>query len=478
MKITPGSLDSYKERFLCAPVEYGTQVGEMNAAAGNGNNNFDPNNPNARGEGIDEQDISQEITKLRPDAYPLDTIMRELSAKSSNVQSPEVKYYQQSSKPFADSLDATATGTGASQASPKGDAYTATGNGATSLFIQVMNGDIFRVKDTILIEGCTVTYTADGVKQLGANAKTATDYAQQFHIRSKSGNVLEVKPIGGMLGTGANATKYIVPSFPAGATVYRCGSAMGEKDMQTEPFGIIPEAQTNFCQKFMAQVEETTWQKLWKKEVSYDMSDMEADALFEFRGEIEAAYLFGNKYFEDDARSGRTYFCEGLVRTLENQEPLEYGTGGADRTLTNAMWMGWLKSLFTGNNGSKTRVMFAGSGLISAIELFQLANSQKQMQINAVQDTYLGVKCTKIYNTFGELNIIRHPLFDEMGSWTDCGLVLDPQFLYKHTFESMTATNLDFKSSGQKDVDAKVLKETSCVTLRYPSCHAIIKPKA
>ena len=461
-------------------VEYGTEHGDMNAAAGNGNNTFDPANPDARGEGIDEQDISQEITKLRPDAYPLDTIMRNLSAKSEKVQSPEVKYYQQSSKPWRGSFDPSVdSGTGASAASPANHYTYASGNGITSIFVQVVDSKLFRTKDTILVSPCTVTLDSDGVMQLGASASTNATYEQLFHVLSKSGNVLELQPIGGMLGTGVNAKKYVVPNFAESANIYRCGSAMAEKDLKTESFGIIPEASTNFCQKFMAQIEETTWQKLWKKEINYDMTDMEADTLFEFRGEIEMSYLFGNKFFKEDSVDGRIYFCEGIVRSLElsGRAPLEYGTGGADRTITNAMWMNWLRTLFTGNNGSATRVAFCGSGLIAAIELFQLTSSQKQMQINSTQDTYLGVKCTKIYNTFGELNIIRHPLFDEVG-WADNGLVLDPQFLYKHQFEPTSVTNLDFKSSGIKDVDAKVIKETSCVTLRYPEVHAIIKPHA
>lgn len=463
-------------------VEYGAEHGEMNIAAGNGNNEFDPNNPNARGNGIDEQDISREIAKLRPDEYPLDTILRNLPIKVEKTESPEHKFYQQSGKPWKDTMPSSGEGTGSgTSAANAAVAYTyASGNGLTSIFIKVNNPNVFREKATILLTNCTVTRDATGKMQLGANASTVTDYRQEFHVLSKSGSVLELQPIGGMLGTGANAGKYVVPNFSySTAVVIRCGSAFGEKDMTAEPSGITPEPSVQFCQKFIAQVEETTWQKLTKKEVDYDLTDMEADALFEFRGEIEMSYLWGSRFFKGDQKSGRIYFTEGIIRTIENKgiAPLEYGTGGADRTITNAMWMNWLKSLFTGNNGSKERVAFCGSGLIAAIELFQLTSSQKQMQITAVPDTYLGVKVTKIVNTFGELMICRHPLFDETG-WEDYGLVIDPQFIRKKVFEDMKAENVDYKSSGQKDVDAKVIKETSCPVLKLPELHRIIKPKA
>ena len=52
---------------------------------------------------IFEQDISKEVTKLNPDRYPLDTILREY-AKSQKAESQEVVFYQRSAKSLSDSI--------------------------------------------------------------------------------------------------------------------------------------------------------------------------------------------------------------------------------------------------------------------------------------------------------------------------------------------------------------------------------------
>jgi hypothetical protein len=72
---------------------------------------------------------------------------------------------------------------------------------------------------------------------------------------------------------------------------------------------------------------------------------------------------------------------------------------------------------------------------------------------------------------------VHAPLFDEQG-WSKKGIALDPEHIYKQVFQPMVAKDLDFKSCGEKNADAKMLQEVSCVVLRYPDCHAIIEPKA
>ena len=75
---------------------------------------------------------------------------------------------------------------------------------------------------------------------------------------------------------------------------------------------------------------------------------------------------------------------------------------------------------------------------------------------------------------FGEVLVIHHELFDQNGM-SDCGLVLDPQFLTKRTFVSWSRNILDLKSAGVRNTDAIVLQEISCVYLRYAKAHARLK---
>lgn len=208
-----------------------------------------------------------------------------------------------------------------------------------------------------------------------------------------------------------------------------------------------------------------------KKEVPVSFSDQEVDMLYNMRGEIESSFIWGEKFIYDNG-GDRTYFTEGITRQIK--KVLKYGAGSGDTSLTAQQYTAWMKSLFTGNDGSTDRVLLAGADLIAAIEL--LRESQKQMNGNTVQETYLGVKCTSIVSTFGVLHVVHAPLFDEQG-WSAKGLAIDPEHIYKEEFQPMIARDLDFKSSGEKNADAKMLQEVSCLILRYPDCHAIIEPR-
>ncbi len=422
----------------------------------------------AEAQGLNMQDVSQEITKMNPDRYPLDTIMRNYAKKVRRAESQECKYYQQSAKPMQDTLDPSAHGTGASAASPC-SAFVCDDTGVASVFVQVKTPKIWRTKDTLLMRSLVLNCDATG--KLVIDGSETTSYDQMFYVTQKSGAVLELVPVGGMYGADEMAANYVVPSFPVSTVLYRMGSAMAEKDAKTEPFAMLPASSVNYCQNFMCQIEMSTFEKMTKKEVPVSFSDQEVDMLYNMRGEIESSFIWGEKFVYDNG-GDRTYFTEGITRQIK--KVLMYGTGSGDTSLTAQQYTAWMKSLFTGNDGSTDRVLLAGADLIAAIEL--LRESQKQISGNTVQETYLGVKCTSIVSAFGVLHIVHAPLFDEQG-WSAKGLAFDPEHIYKEEFQPMIARDLDFKSSGEKNADAKMLQEVSCLILRYPDCHAIIEPR-
>lgn len=421
----------------------------------------------AEAQGLNMQDVSQEIVKMNPDRYPLDTIMRHYAKKVRKAESQECKYYQQSAKPMQDTLDSSVHGSGTSAATPA-SSFMADEVGVASVFVQVKNPRVWRTKDTLLMRDLTLSCDTNG--RLVADGTESVQYDQMFYVAQKSGSVLELVPIGGMKGTAEMADTYVVPTFVSSDVLYRMGSAMAEKDAKTEPFAMLPASSVNYCQNFMCQLEMSTFEKMTKKEAPVSFSDQEVDMLYNMRGEIESSFIWGEKFVYDNG-GDRTYFTEGITRQIK--KVLMYETGGGDRTLTAEQYTAWMKSLFTGNDGSTDRVLLAGADLIASIEL--LRESQKQLSGNTVQETYLGVKCTSIVSTFGTLHIVHAPLFDEQG-WEAKGLAFDPEHIYKEEFQPMIARDLDFKSSGEKNADAKMLQEVSCLILRYPDCHAIIEP--
>lgn len=464
--------DFYKNRFKC--VEFGREHGEFGIREGE-NNTSELGNANLPedNQGINEQDIDQEIVKLRPDTYALDTIMRTMPHKSVDAGSQIVDYYQQSNKPMVDTIDQSAHGSGSSAASPCSN-YVCDEVGIGSIFIQVKTPKIWRKKDTLLMRKLVVNCNANGRMVVDGTDKTTHD--QMFYVAQKSGAVLELVPVGGMTGAEGMVDKYIVPSFNATTTLHRMGSAMAEKDLTTEAFGIEPVPSKQYLQYFMCQVEETVFEKMTNKKIAYDLTDQEADAIYNMRGEIESSFLWGEKYWFQSS-DGRTYFTEGIARQIEKSGRIfEYGNGSGDTTWTDAQIVELLRYIFTRNQGAKERVFFSGSGLIASLELFCLSNAAKQINMTSKVTEYYGVKCTQLYSTFGALNVIHHTMFDETEREYE-GLVFDPQFIKKHTFKKMSATEVDFKSSGIKNVNAKVLSEVSGLTIRYPECHCIVRPR-
>lgn len=418
---------------------------------------------------INREDISESVTQMMPSRTPLDTILRHVK-KSVPAQSQKIGYYQASYKPIEDKFDPQATGDGVSVATPA-SAYTLTAsNELTTIYIKVSNPDMWRNNDTLLMRNLTLKGTKENPRN-GATGSFKEDV--MFYVSSKAGAVLGISPVGGMYGVsgGANANKFIVPSFTAMGVLIRLGQAKSELSITTEPFAIYPSLTHQYCQNFMAQIEESTFQRLTQKEASWGFSNFEAVNILSMKMEMELSMLFGQQG-EITVGNDRTYFTRGITRDIDTV--LEYGTGSADRTITKDQYSTWIKRVFDGNNGSTNRVLFAGSGLIKSLSLVD----EFQKNMSAVEkDATLGVDVRKIHTYFGTLNIVFAPLFKNAG-WEDNGLILDLEHVTKHEFVPLSVTDLDLKKSGQKNADARVIQEVSCLSLRYPDCHAIVRPKA
>ncbi len=421
---------------------------------------------------LNREDISHSVTQMLPSRTPLDTIVRNLK-RSQRATSQKIGYYQASYKPVYDSLDVSYdSGSGQTLSSPTSsvlirdlDIY------YTAVYIAVMNPDMWRVHDTLLMRDVLLP----GTKGNSIGNLAYDDYTDDvmFYVTEKHDNILKIIPINGMLGIPGEATEgvYLVPDFNYDKQLIRMGQAKSELDITTDPFAIYPKLNWQYCQNFMAQIEESTFQKLTQQEAQWGFSNFEAVNILSMKMEMELSMLFGSEG-EHISGNNRTYFTRGITRDIENH--LTYGTGNGDTTITKENYNTWLKEVFDGNNGSTNRVLFAGSGLIKSLSLVD----EFTRNITSVEkDATLGVDVRKIQTYFGTLDVVLAPLFRESG-WENNGLILDLEHVTKHEFVPLSVTNLDLKRSGTRNADARVIQEVSCLTLRHPDCHAIIKPKA
>jgi len=401
----------------------------------------------ASGAGSDELDkdyISKRVTKMRPSATPLDTIMRQIKT-GVDIKSFASEYYAVDSRPFNDTVKT---------------AYTSTGDGQITYDLEVDNISMWSADDTCMFTGVA------GVDLM--------DLVCFIISKNNTNGTIKIQPLNGPAGSGTTAGEMILPaSIPEDTLIVRCGPCKHELDAQTTPYAIIPAKDFNYAQIFMAQVEESTFQKIHEKEVDWGFSDYEAQNIYDMRGTMENSFIWGVRAkFLDNVNVKERYTTGGVTRFVT--KALEYGTGSGDRTIDNATFVDWNQSIFAGNSGSDTRLLFGGDGLMA--NLMKVDTVIKQIEAKSVHVEW-GLTFNKIVTNHGILLFNRHPMF-ALAGWSDNGLVLDLNNIEKHTFKPMATRKLSLKESGQRNVDAVVIEETTGIITRYPDTHAVIKPKA
>lgn len=381
-------------------------------------------------------EISKTISKIRKDIYPLDTIMREIG-KVRQIKSLEWEFYTKDERGVKDTLTS---------------AYVYAG--AKSGQLSVTNPQSWTAHDICLIP---VVNGGDG-KKLRCMV-SAVDMTT---------NKITVTPINGR-NAANNALGDLMPAVANETVITRIGNAHGETDAQTEPVEIAPYKSVNYSQIFMCQVEESLVAKQHLKEVDLGIMDYKEDAIIDMRGQAELAMLFGypRKDFHDPVLRKKVNLVGGadyfISKTKEYQKANE---------IDNALFNAWSKYIFTGNNGSSRKILFAGNGLLERMMNAKLVTKQ----VNAGStEIVAGIKFNRIETIFGELLIKRHQIFDELYGYTDNGLVLDLEFIERGIYEATNTKNLNLDETGVKRVDAIRILENWSMAFKNLDCHCWIK---
>ena len=367
-------------------------------------------------------EIDQRVVKVRPSATPLDQISR--LAGGRRAGSMVVDYYSVDTKPDKTALKVSTTG----------------GQVTAPIEIKTYNDAIFDASETILVPGTAVS-----------SGESLVLYVTE----RVPGVCIKVLPVN--LGPDE-----AMPALSAGSTLVRMGRAAAELDVQTSQFEALPVKSTNFCQIFKAQVEQSTLQKLTNKEVGWTFNDQEEVAVIDMRLGIEKNFLFGHKGRVSDPVKGEDVMLTGGIW---NQTDHEY-TYDPTEVVKEDFIVDLTREAFTGASGSKRKILVAGSGLIDLLNKIEHTKV-----VGAAQTvTKWGIDFTELHSKFGVLYVIHSEVFDLCG-FPGNGMVIDPQYLTKYSFIPMNAERLDLKRSGQRNTDAVIITEASCLVLRYPRTH-------
>ena len=370
-----------------------------------------------------EKDIYSKVVKVRPSNTPVDTITR--SVKREKATSQIVEYYSVGVMPTKTQLSTAITA--ASNANP------------VSL---VAKEKIFDANDTILVPS---------VK--GVNNEYLVLYVTK---KTDDDNYMVIA---------TNTSNGYVPAIGANAELVRIGFAGAEKDAQCAVMQALPTKDQNYCQVFEVQCEESEFQKFTGKEVAWNMTDIEENAVYEMKRKAEFSFLFGAMArFNDPQKKENVYTTKGMWWQAGSEFKYDKDGDFSQESLTALA-----QTVFTGNNGGKRRILFAGSDLIAHLNnlpVDRVANDGNEY-------VKLGIDFSTLVTKFGRIEVVHADVFDQMGMPGN-GFVMDPENVVRKEFKPFTRRVLDLKSSGVRNTEAVFMQEVACINLLNPAAHCRI----
>jgi hypothetical protein len=366
--------------------------------------------------------IDERIAKIRPMSTPIDQLSRCGGARSCD--SMVVNYY---------SVDTKATEAKvASDVST--DGYESV-YGTGVFYMQTDNDGIFEPSETLYLPA------------------TETREAVMLYVLSKSAeNGLLVKML---------TDEEVEPScISVDDVIVRMGRAASELDVQTAQFEALPTKAENLCQIFKMQVEQSTFQKIANKEVGWTFSDQEEVAVIDMRLGMEKNFLFGKKFrYTDPIKHDEVMMTGGIWWQAGQEMTIE-------KEFTKGQLVSMCRKAFTGNTGSKRKILIGGSGFIEKLSTME---SEKVIQAGETMVKW-GVEFHEIRSNFGTLYVVHSEVFDQCGHENDA-MIIDPEYMTKYVHVPFRTEKLDLRSSGLRNTDAIVITEASCLVLRYPQSH-------
>ncbi len=217
---------------------------------------------------------------------------------------------------------------------------------------------------------------------------------------------------------------------------------------------------------YKTQVEQSTLVKLSNKEAGWSLSDQEEAAVIDMRQGMERNFLFGNKLRLQLAPEDEVLLTGGIWNQAEGIH--EYTAGALD----NDSMIALCRAAFTGSTGSSKKLLIGGTGFIEQLHKLDA----KRYLSGAEKKTKWGLDFTEYVSKFGTLYILASETFDECGH-ADDAMVIDPEYITKYSHIPLTTDKLDLRTSGQRNSDAVVITEASCLVLRYPKAHVKVIAK-
>jgi hypothetical protein len=383
-------------------------------------------------------DIEKKVVKIRPMTSPVTQLA--MYAVKRKATSQIQQYYLTDVLPVNATLSA-------------GYTEPSNGAGAETVVIQTSNGGIFSAKETVIFP------EVKGYNEAGTVQEE--QFFMAYILKKQDDGKLVIKAANGKA---IGGTSNSVPTLPANTPILRCGRAHNEIDMRTSPYAVVSTKSTQYLQIFRCLIEESTLEKIAKKEVEWEFSDLEEEAVFDMKRGMSKSFLLGKKSLIQDLDNRDVYTTGGIW--WQAKKDFVYGAN-ADGRFTFEELVKLSETTFTKGAGNKKKYFLVGSGLMTQLSLIKYADNQKPADKTYVR---YGITFKEISTNFGTLYVVHDETFDEMGLY-ESGLIFDPTLLRKYSIYDLKVQDLDLRASGEKDVDARTVSEISGLVLQNPEAH-------
>lgn len=385
-----------------------------------------------------EDPVDQNLVKIRPYDTPLDTILR--YAGSMKTNNFEFGWYSIGTRELNDKVESFTVNANADPTAVRG-----------TLKVKG-NADLFDETDTIYVPSVA-----------GADGEPLMLYVYQKDLQNSA---LLVTVAEDQMTKDATSGAYTIPALADDTPIFALGRAAAEKDVVTPAVSFLPKKSKGYCQIFKCQIAQTAYEKLMDKEIKFDISEVEEQALYEFRRRMEGTFLFGHgQKVYDPLKKTYVYTTAGLVTQIK-----KYLTVNSTAVNGNNELVDLTKAIFTGNSGAKERFAICGSDAVAKISKLQ---SIEKHQDAVKTEVIWGITWSKIVTNFGTLNLVHHALLDEYG-FSSKMIVIDPQFIKKWQLTNFERQQVDAKALTIMNGDITIFTEASGVAVYNPDAHCIV----
>lgn len=279
-------------------------------------------------------------------------------------------------------------------------------------------------------------------------------------------------------GTGTN--NFLLPAIPEGTHLVRMAKSCSETKAQTSKAVAYPKSDIGCVQNFMLTIEQSHFDKLIKKRVSWDFDDIVDWNMRDYKVVKELTYFFSiggldrhdANELEDNYtmlgiwwQAGRDLTI-GHVVTNDNGNVV-YETGSVPKVEIDGKDMvAFCKAAFIGNGGSQTKYLIAGANVVEAFD--NIKGKQYETK-DIVTENNLTIQNFK--TSFGTIKLVYDKLFDICGM-ANAAMMIDKAYVRKVEMLPLSKTAHDWMKTGQRNTFGVVLQEINAVYLQYADAHA------